>query len=131
MGSARQRDSVRRKASTRTRGGDETRLARAPQQSLQRHIERFPQAGVLVVGDLILDHYIWGKVSRISPEAPVPVVHVESESLKLGGAANVYNNILALGGKADLCGIIGSDESGRRLLQQLGTRREGRGGVII
>src|SRR2546430_7755315 len=84
MGSARQSDSVRRKASTRTRGGDETRLARAPQQSLQRHIERFPQAGVLVVGDLILDHYIWGKVSRISPEAPVPVVLVESESLQLG-----------------------------------------------
>jgi D-beta-D-heptose 7-phosphate kinase/D-beta-D-heptose 1-phosphate adenosyltransferase len=86
---------------------------------------------VLVVGDLILDHYIWGKVSRISPEAPVPVVHVESESLKLGGAANVYNNILVLGGKADLCGIVGSDEGGRRLLQQLGTRRGGRGGVII
>jgi D-glycero-beta-D-manno-heptose-7-phosphate kinase len=98
---------------------------------LAGHIARFPQAGVLVVGDLILDHYIWGKVSRISPEAPVPVVHVESESLKLGGAANVYNNILALGGKADLCGIIGSDEGGRRLLQQLGTRRGGRGGVII
>jgi len=84
-----------------------------------------------VVGDLILDHYIWGKVSRISPEAPVPVVHVESESLKLGGAANVYNNILALGGKADLCGVIGSDEGGRRLLQQLGARRGGRGGIII
>jgi D-beta-D-heptose 7-phosphate kinase/D-beta-D-heptose 1-phosphate adenosyltransferase len=98
---------------------------------LTGHIHRFPQAGVLVVGDLILDHYIWGKVSRISPEAPVPVVHVESESLKLGGAANVYNNILALGGKADLCGVIGSDEGGRRLLQQLGTRRGGRGGVII
>lgn len=98
---------------------------------LAGHIQRFPQAGVLVVGDLILDHYIWGKVSRISPEAPVPVVHVESESLKLGGAANVYNNILALGGKADLCGVIGSDEGGRRLLQQLGTRRDGRGGVII
>lgn len=98
---------------------------------LAGHIQRFPQAGVLVVGDLILDHYIWGKVSRISPEAPVPVVHVESESLKLGGAANVYNNILALGGKADLCGIVGSDEGGRRLLQQLGTRRGGRGGIII
>ena len=98
---------------------------------LVAHIQRFPQAGVLVVGDLILDHYIWGKVSRISPEAPVPVVHVESESLKLGGAANVYNNILALGGKADLCGVIGSDEGGRRLLQQLGARRGGRGGIII
>ena len=104
---------------------------KSQKSKLAGHIQRFPQAGVLVVGDLILDHYIWGKVSRISPEAPVPVVHVESESLKLGGAANVYSNILALGGKADLCGIVGSDEGGRRLLQQLGTRRGGRGGVII
>ena len=98
---------------------------------LRRYIERFPQAGVLVVGDLILDHYIWGKVSRISPEAPVPVVHVESESLQLGGAANVYHNILSLGGRPELCGVVGSDEGGRRLLQQLGVRRHGRGGVII
>ena len=66
---------------------------------LRQYISRFPQASVLVIGDLILDHYIWGRVSRISPEAPVPVVHVDSESLKLGGAANVFNNILALGGK--------------------------------
>ena len=86
---------------------------------------------MLVIGDLILDHYIWGRVSRISPEAPVPVVHVDSESLKLGGAANVFNNILALGGKADLCGVIGSDESGRMLLKELGSTRSGRGGVVI
>lgn len=86
---------------------------------------------MLVIGDLILDHYIWGRVSRISPEAPVPVVHVDSESFRLGGAANVFNNILALGGKADLCGVIGSDESGRMLLKELGTSRSGRGGVVI
>ncbi|TMQ27705.1 MAG: D-glycero-beta-D-manno-heptose-7-phosphate kinase, partial [Nitrospirae bacterium] len=48
---------------------------------LRQYISRFPQASVLVIGDLILDHYIWGRVSRISPEAPVPVVHVDSESL--------------------------------------------------
>ncbi|WP_447859149.1 D-glycero-beta-D-manno-heptose-7-phosphate kinase [Nitrospira calida] len=100
-------------------------------RTLQRRIQRFPQASVLVVGDLILDHYIWGRVNRISPEAPVPVVHVESESLKLGGAANVYNNILSLGGQADLCGVIGADESGRLLLKELSLRRPGRGGVII
>ncbi len=99
--------------------------------SLRRHIDRFPQAGVLVIGDLILDHYVWGQVSRISPEAPVPVVHVHSESLQLGGAANVYNNILALGGRADVCGVVGADEGGRRLLQELGVTRQGRGGVII
>jgi len=100
-------------------------------QALRQHIQRFPQASVLVVGDLILDHYVMGKVSRISPEAPVPVVHVESESLRLGGAANVFNNILALGGKADLCGVIGADESGRLLMKELGTKRSGRGGVVI
>ena len=100
-------------------------------KALRQYIQRFPQASVLVVGDLILDHYVMGRVSRISPEAPVPVVHVESESLRLGGAANVFNNILALGGKADLCGVIGADESGRLLMKELGTRRSGRGGVVI
>ncbi len=100
-------------------------------QALKQYIQRFPQASVLVVGDLILDHYVMGKVSRISPEAPVPVVHVESESLRLGGAANVFNNILALGGKADLCGVIGADESGRLLMKELGAKRSGRGGVVI
>lgn len=100
-------------------------------RALQRHIERFPQATVLVVGDLILDHYIWGKVTRISPEAPVPVVHVHSESLQLGGAANVYHNILSLGGRADICGVVGADEGGGRLLKALGVRRQGRGGVAI
>jgi len=103
----------------------------ASSKVLRQYISRFPQATVLVIGDLILDHYIWGRVSRISPEAPVPVVHVDSESLKLGGAANVFNNILALGGKADLCGVIGSDESGRMLLKELGSTRFGRGGVVI
>lgn len=98
---------------------------------LRRYIQRFPQASVLVVGDLILDHYVVGKVSRISPEAPVPVVHVESESVRLGGAANVFNNILALGGRADICGVIGADESGRLLMKELGGKRSGRGGVVI
>ncbi|MGH7256633.1 MAG: bifunctional heptose 7-phosphate kinase/heptose 1-phosphate adenyltransferase, partial [Nitrospirales bacterium] len=62
---------------------------------------------------------------------PVPIVHVHSESLQLGGAANVYNNILALGGQAELCGVVGNDESGRELLKQLSVYRRGRGGVII
>ncbi|MBF8279828.1 MAG: rfaEa [candidate division NC10 bacterium] len=111
--------------------GAQGRGGQASPKVLRQYISRFPQASVLVIGDLILDHYIWGRVSRISPEAPVPVVHVDSESLKLGGAANVFNNILALGGKADLCGVIGSDESGRMLLKELGSTRSGRGGVVI
>jgi D-glycero-beta-D-manno-heptose-7-phosphate kinase len=107
------------------------RDASPPAKVLRQYIQRFPQASVLVVGDLILDHYVMGRVSRISPEAPVPVVHVESESLRLGGAANVFNNLLALGAKADLCGVIGADESGRLLMKELGNKRSGRGGVVI
>ncbi|WP_447976786.1 D-glycero-beta-D-manno-heptose-7-phosphate kinase [Candidatus Nitrospira bockiana] len=105
--------------------------SRTNQLKLGRHLARFPKARILVVGDLILDHYVWGKVSRISPEAPVPVVHVESETLKLGGAANVYNNVLSLGGQAEVCGVVGADESGRRLVNAMHLPRERRGGVIV
>ncbi|NKB82664.1 MAG: D-glycero-beta-D-manno-heptose-7-phosphate kinase [Nitrospirales bacterium] len=94
-------------------------------------LQRFPQAKVLVIGDLILDHYIWGHVHRISPEAPVPIVHVDSESLHLGGAANVFQNVVALEGQADICGVVGLDDNGRVLLKKLGLRRQHRGGVII
>ena len=136
MGTNRKSNSMNRAgagtAATRNRsGGGAERLPASDARALRGHIDKFQKASVLVVGDLILDHYIWGKVSRISPEAPVPIVHVSSESLKLGGAANVYNNIVSLGGQADLCGIIGSDEGGRQLLKELGTRRQGRGGVVI
>jgi len=121
------------KAARQASAGSRSQSGESPASPhvLRQYIARFSQASVLVIGDLILDHYIWGRVSRISPEAPVPVVHVDSESLRLGGAANVFNNILALGGKADLCGVIGSDESGRMLLKELGSTRAGRGGVVI
>ncbi len=102
-----------------------------PAKALRQYVQRFPNASVLVVGDVILDHYVMGRVSRISPEAPVPVVHVESESLRLGGAANVYHNIIALGGKAHLCGVIGADESGRLLTKELGGTRGGLGGLVV
>ena len=131
MGAVRQGDSVSRPArDSTTIAGSSSRQDKPSASSLRRHIQRFPQASVLVIGDLILDHYVWGRVTRISPEAPVPVVHVESESVRLGGAANVFNNILALGGKADLCGMIGADEAGRLLLKELGTKRAGRGGIV-
>jgi D-beta-D-heptose 7-phosphate kinase/D-beta-D-heptose 1-phosphate adenosyltransferase len=100
-------------------------------RKLERYLKRFRLANVLVVGDLILDHYIWGQVHRVSPEAPVPVVHVKSESLSLGGAANVFKNLISLGGQADLCGVIGTDESGRSFLQELATYRRNRGGIAI
>ena len=132
MGSIRQSHPVSKATRQAMAGsGAQGRGGAVSATTLRQYISRFPQASVLVIGDLILDHYIWGRVSRISPEAPVPVVHVDSESLRLGGAANVFNNILALGGKADLCGVIGSDESGRMLLKQIGSARSGRGGVVI
>ncbi len=83
---------------------------------------------ILVVGDIIVDHFIWGTVSRISPEAPVPVVNVTTEEYLLGGGANVLHNIYALGGTAVLCGIIGDDEMGVRLqglLKNLGASTDG------
>lgn len=70
---------------------------------------------VLVVGDLIADHYIWGQVERITPEAPVQVVRQADETWALGGAANVAHNVLTLGGKVKLVGVVGDDEEGRRL----------------
>jgi D-beta-D-heptose 7-phosphate kinase/D-beta-D-heptose 1-phosphate adenosyltransferase len=75
---------------------------------------------VLVVGDVMLDEFLWGKVTRISPEAPVPVVEVESHSSHLGGAGNVARNIRALGGGAALAGVVGRDSAGERVQQALG-----------
>lgn len=82
-------------------------------ENLQKLFKNFKTKKILVIGDIILDRYIFGKVSRISPEAPVPIVEVYEESYRLGGAANVANNIIALGGKAYIAGIIGKGSAGR------------------
>ncbi len=79
---------------------------------LKSIFEGFRGKRVAVVGDLMLDRYYWGSVMRISPEAPVPVVEVESESTRLGGAANVANNIASLGGTPLMIGVIGKDSGG-------------------
>jgi D-glycero-beta-D-manno-heptose-7-phosphate kinase len=78
-------------------------------------IENLSGKRVAVVGDLMLDRYYWGSVTRISPEAPVPVVEVDSESTRLGGAANVANNIASLGGTPLMIGVVGDDEAGKSL----------------
>ncbi|PIY21428.1 MAG: D-glycero-beta-D-manno-heptose-7-phosphate kinase, partial [Deltaproteobacteria bacterium CG_4_10_14_3_um_filter_60_8] len=75
--------------------------------SLRQAVAGFPRARILVIGDIIVDHFIWGSVSRISPEAPVPVVNVTRENLLLGGAANVLHNLYAMGAQATLCGTVG------------------------
>ncbi len=83
---------------------------------------------ILVVGDLMVDHYLWGKCERISPEAPVQIVEVTKEQLMLGGAGNVINNLLSLGANVGVCSVIGDDESGdflQKRLGQKGVRKEG------
>jgi rfaE bifunctional protein kinase chain/domain len=84
-------------------------------------ISRFPAVRVLVLGDIILDSYIWGEATRISQEAPVPVVRVTRRNDTLGGAANVLRNLASLGVQAKACGVIGNDSAGetvRRLLEE-------------
>jgi len=90
---------------------------------LERLLEGMTRARVLVLGDVMLDQFLWGKVTRISPEAPVPVVEFESESFMPGGAANVARNLAALGARASLVGLTGRDAAAtqlRRLLEEQG-----------
>ncbi|MFZ5877257.1 MAG: D-glycero-beta-D-manno-heptose-7-phosphate kinase [Nitrospirota bacterium] len=91
---------------------------------------RLSQARVVVLGDLMLDRFIWGRVSRISPEAPVPVVEVTSESVLLGGAGNVFLNLLSLGATVSLCGVVGDDAPGASLLDLLRARGASVNGVL-
>ncbi|MCZ6481505.1 MAG: D-glycero-beta-D-manno-heptose-7-phosphate kinase [candidate division NC10 bacterium] len=96
--------------------------------SFEEILAQFPQRKILVLGDIMVDEYIWGVVSRISPEAPVPVVEVEDENIRLGGAANVVANIRALRGQADLVGVAGGDSMAERLLheiEQIGVKLDG------
>lgn len=86
------------------------------EQRLNSLLDTLNGKTIAVIGDLMLDSYIWGKVNRISPEAPVPVVDVETEQVRLGGAANVAHNIKSLGGKPLLVGVLGDDSSGKKLL---------------
>ena len=74
---------------------------------------------ILIIGDVMLDHFVIGRVDRISPEAPVPVVQFESDEYRLGGAANVASNIVAMGGRVEIIGVIGHDAEAERLLADL------------
>lgn len=87
--------------------------------ALRRYLGRFPRARVLVLGDLMVDEYVWGTVSRISPEAPVPVVAVRSETIRVGGAGNVAANVAALGGHVELVAVVGDDRPAARLTEEL------------
>lgn len=98
---------------------------------LRNIIYNFQNTRVMVIGDLILDEFIWGKVDRISPEAPVPVVWADRESFMPGGASNVANNVAALGGKVDLVGVIGNDDRGGILKSEMSQRNIVIDGIFI
>jgi len=85
---------------------------------------------ILVVGDLMLDHFMWGSVARISPEAPVPVVELERENFMPGGAANVARNLTALDVPTELFGLVGQDDGARQLKRLLDEHHIGRGGLL-
>ena len=93
-------------------------------------IASFPELLVLVVGDLMLDRFVVGRVSRISPEAPVPVVQFQTEHVRLGGAANVAHNIIALGGRVSLVGLVGRDAGAAQLRQELSRAGTDTGGLV-
>ena len=88
--------------------------------NLQTVLDRLDGKHVVIIGDIILDEYFWGDVNRISPEAPVPVLEMAAETSRFGGAANVAQNIINLGGQVDLIGVVGKDENGKKLIRMLG-----------
>lgn len=95
-------------------------------ESMIAIVRRFENQKVLVIGDLMFDEFIWGRVNRISPEAPVPIVHVTSESCFPGGAANVARNLKEVSGSVNVMGLVGQDSYGERLLDLLRT-----GGICV
>jgi D-beta-D-heptose 7-phosphate kinase/D-beta-D-heptose 1-phosphate adenosyltransferase len=99
-------------------------------EALRGTVARFAGRRILVLGDLMLDRYLWGRVDRISPEAPVPVVEVERETVALGGAGNVAANLKALGAEPVLVGVVGEDDDGTRLMETLTARGIATGGVV-
>src|SRR5512137_803670 len=93
-------------------------------------VARFAGRRVAVLGDCMLDRYLWGRVERISPEAPVPVVEIERESLTLGGAGNVAANLRALDAEPLLLGVVGEDDDGRIMREAFAARGLDTRGVV-
>jgi D-beta-D-heptose 7-phosphate kinase/D-beta-D-heptose 1-phosphate adenosyltransferase len=93
-----------------------------PAERLREILDGIPKQKVMVIGDVMLDKYVWGSVSRISPEAPVPVVDIGEETTRLGGAANVANNIASLGASSTVFGVTGDDADGGHLRREIESR---------
>lgn len=102
-----------------------------PDNRLDQILNGIAGRHVLVVGDVMIDEYVWGNVRRISPEAPVMVVEVDRETYMPGGASNVVNNVQALGGRTSMIGVIGDDDHGRRLMGCLSEAGVDVSGLIV
>lgn len=98
---------------------------------IQEAFKKFNSMNILIIGDVMIDSYMWGNVNRISPEAPVPIVSITKRENRLGGAANVALNIRALGAKAILASVIGNDDKGKIFLDLLGKRELVKEGIIV
>lgn len=109
----------------------DTELIAIPTKRIKEILQAIQEQHILIVGDVMLDQYLWGSVHRISPEAPVPVVEIDSESVRLGGAANVANNIHSLGATPILAGVIGADDNGKRFMAELDTQGISQEGLVL
>ena len=101
------------------------------QSDLRQALENVEDPRILVIGDLMLDHYSWGEVDRISPEAPIPVMRVMSEDQRLGGAGNVVMNLATLGAEVSVCGVTGKDETGEIINKLLADNEVDCSGIIV
>jgi rfaE bifunctional protein kinase chain/domain len=100
-------------------------------QNMNRYCDELQGRTILVVGDIMVDEYIWGEVRRISPEAPVPVVWAKKDTTRLGGAANVVHNLISLGVNVALAGVVGDDDLGRAVLKRLEEMDVQSEGVVV
>jgi len=99
--------------------------------SLIKQIEDFKDYTVLIIGDVMIDSYMWGKVERISPETPVPIVSISNKENRLGGAANVALNITSLGAKAIICGLVGDDIFGKWFIERCTLKNIDSKGIVV
>ncbi|MBI4140867.1 hypothetical protein HY485_03460, partial [Candidatus Woesearchaeota archaeon] len=100
-------------------------------KTISQHLENFSKVNVLVIGDTMLDKFVWGEVTRISPEAPVPVVNVTNETCAPGGAANAAMNVAALGAQCFLTGLTGDDAGRDVLITLLRSKNINTDGLLI
>ena len=102
-----------------------------PENRIKELLAKFKNKRIAVVGDVMIDKYLWGSVGRISPEAPVPIVEVDRETERLGGAANVANNVKSLGGSPLLVGVVGDDANGALLTKLLAGQECPTDGIVV